>query len=45
VPGQPLFESVKVRTARGDPFQQLGIQDAQIVEARWWGFSEKGVTE
>jgi hypothetical protein len=45
VPGQPLFEFVQFRKAPGDPFQQLGIQDAQIVEARWWGFSEKGVIE
>ncbi|MFI1865323.1 hypothetical protein [Streptomyces jumonjinensis] len=32
--GQLLFEFVQFRTPRGDPFQQLGIQHAQIVEAR-----------
>lgn len=30
--GQLIFEFVQFRAPRGDPFQQLGIQHAQIVE-------------
>ncbi|MEU2674861.1 hypothetical protein ABZ622_39770 [Streptomyces sp. NPDC007164] len=32
--GQVLFEFVQLGAPRGDPFQQLGIQHAQIVESR-----------